>query len=83
MNSETYSIEHVLEFGPICTGFLRVKDYFIATNMNEQGSGCLGIWNAKWKFSRIDKEEFPNIIVCFKLNDEFWAVSTYGEIHIY
>jgi len=51
MNSESYSIEHVLEFGPNCTGFLRVKDYFIASNMNEQGSGCLGIWNAKWKFS--------------------------------
>ena len=62
---------------------MRVKDYFIATNMSDEGIGSLGIWNAKWNYSWIDWEEFQSLIICFKLNEEFWAVSSYGEIHIY
>ena len=83
MNIETYQVEHVLEFGSKCTGFIWVKDYFIATCMSDEGIGSLGIWNAKWNFSRIDWEEYPNLIICFNLNDEFWVLTTYGEIHVF
>ena len=39
MNLNSYLVEHVLEFGSKCTGFLRVKDYFIASNMSDEGVG--------------------------------------------
>ena len=51
--------------------------------MSDEGVGSLGIWNAKWNFSRIDREEYPNLIICFNLNDEFWVLTTYGEIHVF
>lgn len=85
MNLESYQVEHVLEFEPKCTGFLTVKDYFIASNMNtDTNTGCLGIWNAKWKYSWIDREQYPSIITClFKVDDEIWVLAVSGEIHVY